>query len=186
MTQEDKQLEREKSVQKALIGIKKKFGVSAQHYSFAVKAFVDTVKQFGTFGYELDITKLSKEARALIPKQIERYKEIRRLVQSGDYYHIASLRENGRYDVTLMVSKDKSEAFVIYMQPLTVSNIRSTRIRLHGLDEEARYDAVLDDVSFEREEKREIYEGDALVNAGYLFPAPKRDFASFMLRLKRV
>lgn len=35
--------------------VKKKFGVSAQHYSFAVQAFVEMVKQFGTFDYEFAI-----------------------------------------------------------------------------------------------------------------------------------
>ena len=33
-------------------GVKHKFGVSAQHYSFAVQAFVAMVKQFGTCDYE--------------------------------------------------------------------------------------------------------------------------------------
>jgi len=35
--------------------IKKKFGVSTQHYSFAVKAFVDMVKRFDTAKYEFAI-----------------------------------------------------------------------------------------------------------------------------------
>ena len=35
--------------------VKKKFGVSAQHYSFAVQAFVEMVKEFGTFDYEFAI-----------------------------------------------------------------------------------------------------------------------------------
>ena len=35
--------------------VKRKFGVSTQHYSFAVKAFVDTVKCFGTLNYEFAI-----------------------------------------------------------------------------------------------------------------------------------
>ena len=35
--------------------IKKKFGVSAQHYSFAVQAFVNMVQQFGTYDYEFAI-----------------------------------------------------------------------------------------------------------------------------------
>ena len=35
--------------------IKKKFGVSAQHYSFAVKAFVEMVKRFDTAKYEFAI-----------------------------------------------------------------------------------------------------------------------------------
>ena len=34
------------------IGIKRRFGVSSQHYSFAVKAFVETVKQFDMQKYE--------------------------------------------------------------------------------------------------------------------------------------
>lgn len=33
-------------------GVKRKFGVSSQHYSFAVKAFVETVKKFDTLNYE--------------------------------------------------------------------------------------------------------------------------------------
>ncbi len=35
--------------------LKKKFGVSAQHYSFAVKTFVEVVKQFNTAEYEFAI-----------------------------------------------------------------------------------------------------------------------------------
>ena len=35
--------------------VKKKFGVSTQHYSFAVKAFVNLVQQFDTFDYEFAI-----------------------------------------------------------------------------------------------------------------------------------
>ena len=35
--------------------LKKKFGVSSQHYSFAVKSFVELVKHFGTEEYEFSI-----------------------------------------------------------------------------------------------------------------------------------
>lgn len=35
--------------------VKRKFGVSTQHYSFAIKAFVETVKQFDTQTYEFAI-----------------------------------------------------------------------------------------------------------------------------------
>lgn len=35
--------------------LKKKFGISAQHYSFAVKCFVELVKRFGTDEYEFAI-----------------------------------------------------------------------------------------------------------------------------------
>lgn len=36
-------------------GVKKKFGVSSQHYSFAVKSFVEMVKKFNTNDYEFAI-----------------------------------------------------------------------------------------------------------------------------------
>ena len=35
--------------------LKKKFGVSSQHYSFVVKSFVELVKHFGTEEYEFSI-----------------------------------------------------------------------------------------------------------------------------------
>ena len=35
--------------------VKRKFGVSAQHYSFAVQAFVDTVKEYDTYDYEFAV-----------------------------------------------------------------------------------------------------------------------------------
>ena len=35
--------------------IKRKFGVSTQHYSFAVSAFIETVRQFGTLEFEFAI-----------------------------------------------------------------------------------------------------------------------------------
>lgn len=36
-------------------GLKKKFGISTQHYSFAVKSFVEMVRHFGTDKYEFAI-----------------------------------------------------------------------------------------------------------------------------------
>ena len=36
-------------------GIKKKFGVSSQHYSFAVRAFVELVKEYDTLQYDFAI-----------------------------------------------------------------------------------------------------------------------------------
>ena len=43
----------------------------------------------GTFGYELDITKIPAEDREQIPKQVELYHKYNDLVRGGDYYRIA-------------------------------------------------------------------------------------------------
>ena len=42
--------------------IKKKFGVSMQHYTFAVNAFVEMVKQFGMDEYEFAVSKMLQES----------------------------------------------------------------------------------------------------------------------------
>ena len=72
----------------------------------------------GTFGYELDITKISEEERAMIPEQVSMYHKYNDLVREGDYYRVASYRENGLYDCWMVVAKDKSEALVTYVQVL--------------------------------------------------------------------
>ncbi len=64
----------------------------------------------GTFGYELDITKIAKEEQEQIPQQTAMYHKYNDLVREGDYYRIASYRENHFYDCYMVVSKDKKEA----------------------------------------------------------------------------
>ena len=54
---------------------------------FATRGYVALA---GTFGYELDVTKLSEEDRAMIPEQVALYHKYNDLVRSGDYYRIAS------------------------------------------------------------------------------------------------
>ncbi|MCR5108691.1 MAG: alpha-galactosidase, partial [Lachnospiraceae bacterium] len=76
------------------------------------------VALLGTFGYELDITKIPEEDRAMIPKQVEQYHKFHMLIQDGDYYRISSFRENNLYDCTEVVKKDRSEALVTFVQVL--------------------------------------------------------------------
>ena len=69
----------------------------------------------GTFGYELDITKIPEEDRNQIPGQVALYKKYSDLVRNGDYYRIASYRENNEYDCWMSVSKDKKNALVTFV-----------------------------------------------------------------------
>lgn len=133
----------------------------------------------GTFGYELDITKISEEEKRAIPEQIKAYRGIQKLVQEGDYWRLASYRENGLYNVYMVVSKDKKSAYVIYMQVLARPNTKSRRVFFKGLDKNQLYQ-VSDG------EKTECFRGDVLMQAGYLFPHRQRDFVSVFLRLEAV
>ena len=123
----------------------------------------------GTFGYELDITKISEEERAMIPEQVSMYHKYNDLVREGDYYRVASYRENGLYDCWMVVAKDKSEALVTYVQVLGRPNVHSRKIKLLGLDVTAGY-------RLDGTEK--VYGGDLLMNAGMLIETMRGDYMS--------
>lgn len=123
----------------------------------------------GTFGYELDITKISDKERMVIPEQVALYHKYNDLVREGDYYRIASYRENGLYDCWMVVAKDKSEALVTYVQVLGKPNVHSRKIKLLGLDEAADY--RLDGTD-------KVYGGDLLMNAGLLIEKMCGDYMS--------
>lgn len=123
----------------------------------------------GTFGYELDITKISDEERMVIPEQVALYHKYNDLVREGDYYRVASYRENGLYDCWMVVAKDKSEALVTYVQVLGKPNVHSRKIKLLGLDEAADYRIDGTD---------KVYGGDLLMNAGLLIEKMCGDYMS--------
>ena len=128
----------------------------------------------GTFGYELDITKIPEEDRAQIPEQIARYHKYNALVRGGDYYRIASYRENHMYDCYEVVAKDKSEALITFVQVLNRPNYHSRRIRVYGLDPATQY-------RIEGEDK--LYYGDTLMNAGILVQNMWGDFQSKLIHI---
>ena len=113
----------------------------------------------GTFGYELDITRIPKEDRAMIPEQIQMYHKYNDLVRTGDYYRIASYSQNRMYDCYMVVAKDQSEALVTFVQVMGRANSHSRRILLKGLCPQKTY-------RIEGEER--TYKGSTLMNAGIL------------------
>ena len=48
------------------------------------------VASAGTFGYELDLMKMSEEEKKIAREQILKYKEMEHLVQTGDYYRLVN------------------------------------------------------------------------------------------------
>ncbi len=113
----------------------------------------------GTFGYELDVTKIPEEDRNMIPDQVAMYHKYNDLVRTGDYYRVASYQQNRLYDCWMVVSKDKSEALVTYIQVLGRPNAHSRRILLKGLCPDKKY-------RIEGEDR--TYLGSTLMQAGIL------------------
>ncbi|HIS46872.1 MAG TPA: alpha-galactosidase [Candidatus Scybalocola faecigallinarum] len=131
----------------------------------------------GTFGYELDITKISQADRDEIKEQTKLYHKYHPLVREGDYYRIASWHENHLYDCWQVVSKDRTETLVTYVQVLSQISFRSRRLRLQGLDPRGLY---------QLEDTDEIYSGEWLMNGGFLVQRPFGDFISRLYHFIKV
>lgn len=133
------------------------------------------VALFGTFGYELDITKLSGDDIDLIRQQISDYKRYGHLMRQGDLYR---LMPSGGYSKSskddkaawMFVSKDKSEALLTYVQILGSANKPRALVRLSGLDPKRNY--LTDD--------GKVYTGDELMNVGFATGKMFGDFKSEM------
>ena len=154
------------------------------------------VAMAGTFGYELDITKISQSDRDKIPGQISQYHKYQPLVREGDYYRIASWRENHQYDCWQVVSKDKGEALVTYVQVLSQPNYRSRKICLKGLDPDRDYRLEIEDTQEFKERAKakefdgicrltqpdgQVYSGRLLMQGGFLIQRLHEDFSSVLL-----
>ena len=116
------------------------------------------VAYFGTFGYELDLNKLSDEEISEVKQQITFMKEYRELIQFGTFYRLKSPFE-GNETVWMTVSEDKKTALVFWYRERNVVNADFTRVRLQGLDPDLIY----------RNEYNETENyGDELMNLGLL------------------
>jgi len=104
--------------------------------------FRGAVAQTGSFGYELDITKLTDDEKAQITKQVAAWKQRERLLREGDLYRLLSPFE-GRETAHVVVSEDKAEALLFYYQELNQPCPTPKWLRLAGLDPAKRY-AVAD------------------------------------------
>ena len=135
------------------------------------------VARAGTFGYELDITKIPEEDRQQIPAQTAMYHKYNDLIRRGDYSRIASFLENGNYDCYQVTSKDQKEALVTYVQVLSRPNFHSRRVRLKGLAPEKQYRI---------EETGEIFGGDVLMQAGLMVTPLWGDYRSKLIHLTEV
>ena len=116
------------------------------------------VAMVGTFGYELDVTRIPQEDRDAIPAQIEEFNKFNKLVRTGDHYRIGNMFEDNTWDAWEFVAKDKSEALFEFVQVLGRPNERSRRIKLKGLEADAYY--------YEENEPDKKISGAALMNAG--------------------
>lgn len=112
----------------------------------------------GTFGYELDMTKLSEAERTEAREQIALYRKVHPIVLEGDLYRLTS-PECDPIVAWQNVSKDRKSFVVSWVIPHCTPQQTALRIRLRGLDPERVY---ADWKTGER------FRGDFLMNFGLI------------------
>lgn len=131
----------------------------------------------GTFGYELDVTKIPEEDRKMIPEQVEMYHQFNDLVREGEYYRLASYSQNHLYDAWMVKAQDESEILVTYVNVHRISNFKDRFLHLQGLVPDKRY--------VDKETGME-YTGDALMYAGLRVDHMWGDNASKLIHLVEI
>ncbi|MBR6275152.1 MAG: alpha-galactosidase, partial [Lachnospiraceae bacterium] len=130
----------------------------------------------GTFGYELDVTRIPEADRNAISGQIEKFKKYNPLVRTGDQYRIGNIFDDNTYDAWMFVAKDKSEALLTIVQVLGRPNYPQRVFKLPGLSTDDKY--LLEELDI-------TLSGETLENAGVAIEM-YGDFSSRTIHLVKV
>ena len=133
------------------------------------------IASLGAFGYELDLSKMTDEEKALTKSQIESYKRTDELILKGDLYRLMNPLEQN-YFCEMVVSKDKTTAYVAGERIHGLPCDYNQYVYLRGLDDDALY---------EIEELNITATGRALKNAGLLLPKLP-DFGSWIWHIEKI
>ena len=135
------------------------------------------VAYFGTYGLELDVTKMTSEEKEEIKRQIVEFKKHYELIQRGSYSRLASPYENDRlYCVWQTVAPDKSEALVGAVKYKNEANTHPEIIRLRGLDENKYY----------KVNGEAVYRGSTLMYNGLMLDNGWGDYDAQLFHLEEV
>ncbi len=135
------------------------------------------VALWGTFGYELDPTKLTEENRAIVLEQVKDYHKYYDLIHYGDLYRLIDPYFDHFKCAWSFVSPDKKEviATAVIMRE---NNEHLFILKLKGLDKNKLYKC---------EKTGKIYSGALLMNAGInLSYAVKYDGQSILMHFTAV
>lgn len=150
------------------------------------------VAMAGTFGYELDISRLTQEEKAEVKEQIERFKKYYDLIQRGDYYRISSPLE-GTCTIWEIADPSGKEALVSAVYHHVQANPVPVRVKVQGLRDEADYQMFLNEDLKEKYPSRslpygfssgEVLSGAALKQFGFVVPEAINGFQAWQIYLK--
>ena len=133
----------------------------------------------GTFGYELDATRLGKEDIAICRKMSELYHKNYDLNFFGDYYRLENPFDKVNLVAWECVAKDKSEALVTVITVNLTVNGPQEYIKCRGLSPNRLYRMEGDGTEL-------TVSGMALMHAGIPIPREIPEFTAFIYHLKAI
>ena len=128
----------------------------------------------GTFGYEMDLSKCTREEKETVRRQTAYFKEHYELIQAGDYYRLSDPFRNGPYTAWEHVSPDRREALVSLVTGPFRGAPPFLTLRIKGLDPALRY----------RINGEGSWHGDVLMQAGWPLPVLSGDYQALQLYLE--
>lgn len=128
----------------------------------------------GVLGYELDLLKCQTAEKKELAEQIQCYKELRDLIQRGTFLRLRA--ENGQY-AWMYVSEDKRKILISWARVLAAPNTVPKRLRLQGLEVQARYRLAGKDI---------VRTGSQWMECGIALPRADQDYCAAQWRLHRV
>lgn len=134
------------------------------------------VAMAGTFGYELDLAKMTSEEKEEIRRQIENYRGYASLIQDGLYYRLS----NPNIDPVgawAFVSQDRREALLNVVMLEVHGNMNTNYVKMQGLKADAVY---------QEQESGERYTGNALMKAGIPMPSELGEYLAYQMHFVEV
>ncbi len=96
------------------------------------------IAAFSAFGYECNFSDFDQGTFTVVKEQIRLYKEWRNVIQMGRFYRGKNIYD-GNIATWNVVSEDKTKAVAMLFQSLVSPNDQGDCIRVHGLEEDAKY-----------------------------------------------
>ena len=128
----------------------------------------------GTFGYELDLGKLSEDEKEEIRRQIQDYHHFGELIQKGWYYRLTNPFEQ-EIGAWMFVSKDRTEALVNMVVLKMVAYMATGYAKLKGLQAGKMY---------QDQATMKIYPAEALMGVGLPVPREMAEYSAYQIHLK--
>ncbi|MGG4216400.1 alpha-galactosidase [Paenibacillus sp. FSL L8-0638] len=130
------------------------------------------VAMAGNLGYELDLTTLTVEEKEVVKKQIALYKEMRSLIQFGNFYRMINPFDENEAAWSF-VSEDQTEMAASYFKVLSQPAAAIKTLKFKGLNPDYVYRNV---------ETGELFGGDELMHVGITLARVKQDFLGMFWR----